>query len=182
MDAGETLHGETIPDPYRWLEDGDSPEVRDWTEAQGRHTAAVLGRLPFRDALRERLRTLFSIGLVTPPVRRGGRYFHQRRAGGEEQPILYFRDGAHGTDRVLLDPATLGPDRTTALDWWYPSKDGALIAYGKSAGGTEMSTLYVRDVATGKDLPDVIPNTQRAALAWDPDGKSFVYTRHPAKG
>jgi prolyl oligopeptidase len=171
-----------VRDPYRWLEDGDSPEVRLWTEAQGRHTAAVLGAVPRRERLKDRLRALFSIGVITPPAPRSGRYFYQRRTGTQEQPVLYVREGLRGPERVLIDPAVRTADRTSALDWWHPSADGRLVAYGISEGGTEKSVLRVRDVETGSDLDDVIPQTRACALEWWPDGRGFYYTRYPMAG
>ena len=171
-----------MSDPYRWLEDGDAPDVRAWTEAQGRHTAAVLGALPFRAALHARLKALFSIGVVTAPLPRRDRYFYQRRTGGQDQPILYVRSGRQGPERVLLDPAALAADRTSALDWYHPSPDGRLFAYGISEGGTEKSVLRVREVDTGRDLDDVIPHTRACSLEWWPDASGFFYTRYPAPG
>jgi len=171
-----------VPDPYRWLEDGEADEVRRWSETQARHTRAILDAEPSAAAIRERLRALFAIGLVSPPVARGGLYFHQRRAGDQEQPILYVREGREGEDRVLLDPAALSADRTSALDWWYPSDDGRLLAYGVSEGGSEKSVLRVRDVASGQDLADVIPGTRACSLEWRPDGTGFFYTRYPEPG
>lgn len=178
----DVLHGVSVRDPYRWLEDGDADEVRRWSEAQGRHTRAALDAVPFASRIRERLRALFSIGLVTAPVARGGRYFHQRRAGDQEQPVLYVREGRDGADRVLLDPANLSADRTSALDWYYPSDDGRLIAYGISDGGSERSVLRVREVDTGRDRPELIPQARACSLAWRPDGSGFFYTRYPEPG
>ena len=179
MDA---LHGVEVRDPYRWLEDGDAEDVRRWSQAQGRHTRGVLDAVPFAAAIRERLRALFSIGLVSAPVVRGGRYFHQRRAGDQEQPVLYLRHGREGTDQVLLDPATLTADRTSALDWHYPTDDGRLLAYGISEGGSEQSVLRVRDVDSGQDLAELIPGTRACSLEWRPDGRGFFYTRYPEPG
>ncbi|MGH9888339.1 MAG: prolyl oligopeptidase family serine peptidase, partial [bacterium] len=174
--------GEPVPDPYRWLEDGDAPEVRAWTDAQAAYTRARLDLPPYRPALHERLRVLFGVGVVTPPAVNGGRYFHQQRTGDEEQPRLFVRDGVQGTDRVLLDPALLTADRTSALDWYHPSEDGRLLAWGVSEGGSERSTLRVRDVATGADLGDVIPWTRACSLSWEPDSGGFFYTRYPEPG
>jgi len=171
-----------VRDPYRWLEDGEADEVRRWSEAQGRHTRAALDAVPAAAAIRARLRALFAIGVVSPPVARGGRYFHQRRSGDQEQPILYVREGQEGADRVLLDPATLAADRTSALDWFYPSEDGRLLAYGVSEGGSEKSVLRVRDVDGGRDLADEIPFTRACSLEWRPDGRGFFYTRYPEPG
>jgi len=171
-----------VRDPYRWLEDGDAEEVRRWSEAQGRHTRAALDAIPFTAAIRERLRVLFSIGLVSAPAIRGDRYFHQRRTGDQEQPVLYLRQGREGEDRVLLDPARFAEDRTSALDWYYPSDDGRRLAYGVSEGGSEKSVLRILDVDTGRDLADVIPFTRACSLEWRPDGSGFFYTRYPEPG
>ena len=178
----DVLHGVHVEDPYRWLEDGDSEEVARWAEAQQQFLRETLDPLPFRGALRARLAELFSIGSVSPPAVHRGRYFYQKRTGVQEQPVLYVRDGVRGADRVLLDPATLSPDRTSALDWFYPSHDGALLAYGISEGGSEKSTLRVRDVARGVDGDDVIPWTRACSLEWWPDGSGFYYTRYPEPG
>jgi prolyl oligopeptidase len=171
-----------VEDPYRWLEDGESPEVAAWTDAQGRHTQEALSGFPGRARLRARLEALFAIGTLTPPSVHRGRCFYQRRQGNEEQPILYVRDSAGAPDRVLLDPARLSADATSALDWYYPSPDGKLLAFGVSEGGSELSTLRVRDVAAGVDLGDEIPHTRACSLAWLPDAAGFYYTRYPEPG
>jgi prolyl oligopeptidase len=177
----DVLHGTPVHDPYRWLE-GETEDVRRWSEGQGLHARAVLDAVPFAGRLRERLRALFAIGLVSAPVARGGRYFHQRREGSQEQPVLYVRKGREGADAVLLDPATLAEDRTSALDWYYPSDDGRLVAYGVSEGGSEKSVLRVRETGSGRDLLDTIPNARACSLEWRPDGSGFFYTRYPEPG
>src|SRR3989441_1201134 len=123
-------------------------------------------------------------GAVVPraPTPKGGRYFYTRREGEQNQPILYVRDSLKGKDRALVDPNALSPDGTAAIDWWYPSEDGALLAYGVSMSGDEKSTLRVLDVATGRQLEDVIPHTRYCALGWLPDKSGFYYTRYPAPG
>ena len=176
----DTLHGERIEDPYRWLEDADSPRVRTWTDAQNARTRAVLDAVPQRARFAERLRELLAVGLLETPRPVAGRLFHVRRAGAQKQSVLYVRDGLDGADRPLIDPNALDADGLVTIDWWYASGDARYVAYGLSRGGTEMSTLHVRDVATGQDLPDVIPHTQRARVAWVPGG--FYYTVHPAPG
>src|SRR5262245_1950350 len=165
----ETLHGVRVEDPYRWLEAGGDPEVLAWSEAQGRHTREWLEQASAREAVRRRLVSLFSIGSLAAPVPRRGRYFYQKRTGDQQQPVLYVREGRDAPDRVLLDPAALSPDATTALDWYFPSPDGRLLAYGLSEGGSEQSTLRVRDVVSGSDLADTIPWTRACSLAWLPD-------------
>ena len=175
----ELLHGETIADPYRWLEE-DSEELRAWTDAQNAHTAAILGALPEREALRERLAALLGVGFVTTPKVRRGRLFFVKREGGQNQPCLYVREGA--ATRLVLDPNALSARGTVALDWWYPSPEGRYVAYGLSADGDERSTLHIREVETGADLPERIPDTRHASVAWLPDGSGCYYTRLPAKG
>jgi len=176
----DTLHGDLVVDPYRWLEKADDPAVEQWQEAQNAFTRKVLDAWPGRPGLTARYDKLFAVSTVLSAQVAGKRLFLQKKDGLQNQPVLELREG--GKARVALDPNTFRADGTAALDWNYPSPDGSLIAYGKSEGGSEQSTLYVRDVATGKDLAESIPNTQYASVAWDPDGRGFHYTRHPAKG
>jgi prolyl oligopeptidase len=178
----EFLHGIAVEDPYRWLEDSASAEVASWTDDQESYARAHLDARPGRDAIRSRLKSLFSIGTIAPPLPHRGRYFYQKRTGTQEQPVLYVREGHSGEDRVLLDPARLSADATSALDWTYPSPDGRLLAYGVSEGGSEKSTLRVLDVDTGRDLPDVIPFTRASSVEWRPDNSGFFYTRYPEPG
>jgi prolyl oligopeptidase len=188
-DVVERLHGVDIADPYRWLEDADAPEVKAWTEAQNAATRRALDRVPGRAALEKRLWSLYEIGSVGVPVSRplatgGRRIFYTRRDGKQNQPVLYARDGTGGAgaDRVVVDVNGDRADGTRALDWWFPTDDGALVAYGISDDGSEESLLRVRDVATGKDLGDQISRTRACSLAWTPDGRGFYYTRYPAPG
>jgi len=178
----EVLHGMKIVDPYRWLEEGGSAETKAWVEEQNRFTQSILGKYPGRAKIRSKLSDLLEIGSigVAHPVR--GHYLYTRREGNQNQPILFVRDGVRGKDRVLIDPNELAKDGTIALDWWYPSKDGKLLAYGLSRDGSEQSTLRVREIESGKDLPDVIERTRAASVAWMPDASGFWYTRYPAVG
>ena len=176
-DDVEVLHGERIADPYRWLErDGDATRV--WTEAQNARTRSALGGLAERGAFATRLHDLLGVGLLGVPQPVGDRVFFERRSAGARQMVLHVREA--GRERPLIDPNALDPAGLIALDWWYPSPDGALVAYGLSRGGTELSTLHVIDVASGRDLPDEIPHTQRARVSWS--GEGFYYTVHPAPG
>jgi prolyl oligopeptidase len=182
----ETIHGVKVADPYRWLENGDSAEVRSWTERQNRLLRQTLDAVASRKRLVKRLWALLGIGTLEAPVPKGKgratRYFYTRREGQQNQPVLYVREGIAGTDRILLDVNTLAADGTQALDWWYPSEDGRRLAYGVSVGGDEKSTLRVRDVDTGQDRADLIPWTRACSLAWLPSGRGFYYTRYPAPG
>lgn len=183
----DRVFGFDVPDPYRWLENGEDPEVSAWIDAQNALLERTLARVPERSALRARLAELLEIGSISlPSVRRTRdgtvRLFFTRREGKQDQPVLYVRDGARGPDRVLFDPNVLASDGTLSLDWYDASEDGARIAYGTSQGGTEDSVLRIRDVATGKDLPDVIDRARHASIAWLPDGTGFFYSRYPEPG
>jgi prolyl oligopeptidase len=182
----DTIHGVAVADPYRWLEDAASPEVQRWTDQQNALTRKTLDAFPGRKALAERFWQLYEIGSLGVPVPRHKgkthRYFYTRRDGKQNQAVLYVRDGLDGQDRALIDVNALAADGTRALDWWVPSEDGALVAYGVSADGSEESVLHVRDVATGRDLADEIARTRACSLAWFPDGKGFYYTRYPTAG
>lgn len=182
----EKIHGVEVRDPYRWLEHGDTPEVKAWTAQQNQRLRAQLDGVPGRAWLEQRLWQWQETGSLGAPVVRGkgkhARLFYTRREGQQNQPVLYVRDGRDGKDRVLLDVNALAADGTKALDWWYPSEDGASLAYGISSGGDENSVLRVRDVVSGHDRDDVIPHTRACSLAWLPAGEGFYYTRYPAPG
>jgi prolyl oligopeptidase len=183
QDVVEVLHGVAVADPYRWLEDGDSAETRAWVDAQNAFTRAALDGLPGRDAIHARLDSLLTTGAVGTPVVRGERYFYQRRGGRLDQPVLLVRDGAEGAERTVVDPNALSVRGIVALDWWYPSDDGRLLAYGVSEGGTELSTLHVLDVDFAGELEsEAIPFTRAASVAWLPDSSGFYYTRYPVPG
>ncbi len=181
-DATEILHGERIPDPYRWLEDGESEATRVWTDAQNALTRDYLDAVPGRETLHRRLDELLAIGAISVPTPVHGRYFYQRRDGRQNQPVLYVREGVGGEDQAVVDPNALDAAGGVALDWFYPSDDGRLLAYGLSENGSEQSVLRVLDVATGADLGERIPHTRAADLAWLPDGSGFYYTRYPGPG
>ncbi|GAC1457859.1 MAG: prolyl oligopeptidase family serine peptidase [Candidatus Limnocylindrales bacterium] len=172
------LHGETIADPYRALEDGSASATRVWSAAQNARTRAVLDGLPDHGELRVRLAELLGVGLLGVPRPVGGRVFFTRRGRHERQSVLLVHEG--GQDLPLVDPNTLDARGLVSLDWWYPSTDGRLVAYGLSRGGDEQSTLHLIDVATGAAVDAPIPHTPRARVAWVPGG--FYYTANPAPG
>jgi prolyl oligopeptidase len=178
-DVVDTWHGESISDPYRWLE-GSSDRIRTWTDAQNARTRAVLDTVPARRAFAARLRELLSVGLLSTPRPAGPWLFYTRREGAQKQAVLYVRRGLAGEDRALVDPNTLDAAGLVTLDWFYPSWDGRFVTYGLSHGGDELSTLYVVETQSGRDTGEKIPFTQRSSVAWVEDG--FYYTVHPAPG
>ncbi|WP_425844362.1 prolyl oligopeptidase family serine peptidase [Agrococcus sp. TSP3-2-1] len=182
----ETIHGEAIADPYRWLEDGDSAETRAFIEAQNAFAEPILAALPAREAFRERVAALLTAPTRGCPWERGGRVFAWH--GGEQnQPVLVVADSVDGLEgagadgpRVLLDPNELSADGTVAVNVASVSPDGALLAYGVSDGGSDWCTIRVRDVATGDDLADEIPWTKWNPPVWLPGGRAFSYWAYDA--
>jgi len=178
----DTVQGHKIIDRYRYLENPNDPETKLYIENEAKYTRSILGPLPGRDRINARLSQLLEIGTVGAPQMGGQYYFHTRREGNQNQPILYVREGLEGQDRVLVDVNKMSSDGTVALDWWFASDDGKYVAYGTSPSGSEESTLHIAETATGKVLPDTIDRTRFASIAWMKDSSAFYYTRHPKKG
>jgi len=178
----ETLHGVEIEDPYRWLEDGRSPETRAWIEAQRAYTESVLASLPGREAVESRLRELMRIDAIGVPTGRNGRYFFARRRIDQELFVLYVRDGLRGRDRVLVDPHRLSVDLTRSVGLAGVSADGALVAYTIRQGGADEVEVRFRDVDRGEDLPDRLPTDRYLGLALAPDRTGIFYVRHTPAG
>ena len=179
-DQTDTYFGTTIADPYRWLEDTDSPETKRWVEAQNAVTQSYLATIPQREAIRARLTKLWNYPKYSAPFREGGRQFYFENSGLQNQSVLYVRDSLdpRAPARVLLDPNTLSPDGTVALSVAEPSPDGALLAYGTSASGSDWQEFHVRDVATARDLPDTLRWIKFSGASWTKDGKGFFYSRY----
>ncbi|MDL4819404.1 prolyl oligopeptidase family serine peptidase [Actinomadura opuntiae] len=181
QDIVEDIHGHRVADPYRWLEDAESAETRDWLAAQDELFHKIADALPGRDRLRRRLGELLGAGSVGAPVWRGDRRFFTRRTAEQEHPVLYTVD-PDGSERALVDPMALDPGGTTTLDGWQPDKEGRLLAYKISTGGDEESLLFVIDVATGARVEGPIDRTRSSSIAWLPGGEAFYYTRRlPAR-
>jgi len=178
----DLYYGTRVIDNYRWLEDVNSPATQKWVGEENDYTRGLLNPLPGREAIRKRLTELLAIGSITPPVIAGKHYFYTRREGMQNQPVLYVRDTVDGPDRVLVDANQLASDGTVALDWFQPSEYGKYVAYGTSAGGSEVSTLHVIETKNGTILPDTIERTRAASIAWLHDNSGFYYTRYPKKG
>src|SRR6185503_20306496 len=128
-DVKDVLFGVEVRDPYRWLEDARQPEVQSWMAAQDAAARAALAALPGRDALLRRFRELYYLEALSAPVHRGNRYFYTRRHADREKAIVYWREGAQGAERVLLDPNTMSADGSTSLGVWVPTWDGERVAY-----------------------------------------------------
>jgi prolyl oligopeptidase len=176
----EVLHGVEVHDPYRWLEDEAASEVREWVARQQGYARAYLDALPERPAIEARLRAAMDVGSLGPSRPRGRYRFFLRREPGADQACLWV-DGGDG-ERVLVDPNPMSADSATAIDWWYPSDDGELVAVGISEGGSEDSVLSLVETATGRHLPDRIDRCRWSAVAFEAGGKAFLYSRGPEPG
>jgi prolyl oligopeptidase len=179
--TADTHHGVRVEDPYRWLEESDSPDTMGWTEAQNALTRAVLDG-PGREQLRAEFERLYDYPRTSAPVPRGARYFFTRNSGLQNQPVLYVQDGWDASPRILLDPNTLSADGTSALTGWEPSSDGAYLAYAVSQGGSDWQEVRVRDVERGVDLDDALTRAKFVTISWLADSSGFFYTRFPPEG
>ncbi len=178
LDLVETIHGVEVADPYRWLEDLDGEETRAWIEAQNELTFSYLAGIEARDRIRARLTALWDFERYGLPTRRKDRYFYARNDGLQNQSVLYVADGLEGEGRVLLDPNRLSEDGTTALSGTAISEDGRYLAYGVSRAGSDWQAWFVRDVTTGKDLPDHLKWIKFSGASWAKDGSGFFYSRY----
>lgn len=179
----DIVHGVLIEDPYRWLENGQSPETRAWTQAQNQRTEAVMGQLIERDLLGERMTELMSQDTVGSPLLRGSKLFYTKRIQGKHQPVLMVVDlGELSEATILVDPNEESKAGIVALDWWYPSSDGSMLAYGLSEKGDEWSVLHVLNVKTGELLPERIERARYSGVTWQKDNEGFYYGRYPKPG
>jgi len=175
----DTYFGTKVVDPYRWMEDPQSPQLQAWVKAQAAYTKDYLSRLPGRDALLARVEALDNAAMrVASMALCGSRYFYLKTTPRDQTAKLYARDGLKGRERLLVDPQVLGATggRFTISDY-YPSPDGRLVAVEIAPGGSELGVLRVLDAATGKPLKDSIDRVWEASVSWDPSDAFFYYTR-----
>jgi prolyl oligopeptidase len=179
-DHSDEYHGVRIADPYRWLEELDSPETRAWIEAQNRLTFSYLAQNPSRPQLRRRLQELWNFERFTLPVKRGGRYFYTRNDGLQNQNALFVQEGLDGQPRLLLDPNTFSTDGTVALANWVPSEDGNLLTFGLAHAGSDWQEWRVLEVDSGRQLADELKWIKFSRVSWTPDHQGFFYSRYDA--
>ncbi len=170
--------GVKVPDPYRWLEDDHSEATKAWVEAQNKVTGEYLQSIPSRVAIKDRLLKLVNYERFGLPSKRGERVFISRNDGLQNQSVLYAIDRPGATPRVLLDPNTLSADGTVALGHLSFSDDGSLLAYSVAVSGSDWQEWKVRDVVTGKDLPDHLKWSKFSGASWTHDNSGFFYGRY----
>ena len=173
-------HGVKVPDPYRWMEDIDSPATRAWVEAEGQLSHDYLDAIPGREAILERLRQIWNFERWSPPEHHGHYWFYTHNDGLQNQSVIFATTDPGAPGRVLLDPNTLSKDGTVALRETAISDDGRLFAYALSDAGSDWQIWHVRNVDTGADLPDEIHWSKAGGGTWRKDGSGFYYTAYDA--
>jgi prolyl oligopeptidase len=167
--------GTKVSDPYRWMENVDSPEVKEWVDAENTLTHGYLDQIPGREAIKNRLMALTNYERYSAPSREGNRYFYSHNTGLQNQAVLFWQEGLSGEPHVLIDPNTLSKDGTVALNGMGITEDGKLMAYATSDAGSDWVTWHVREISTGKDLPDVIEWSKFSGASWLKDNSGFFY-------
>jgi prolyl oligopeptidase len=177
-DVVDTFFGVPVADPYRWLEDDRAPAVEAWVKAQNEVTQAYLGQIPFREDLESRLAQLLDYPKLSSPRKIGDYYFFYKNDGLQNQAVIYYQQGLDGDPQVFMDPNALSEDGTVAIGLLGASPDDRYLAYSRSEAGSDWQTLHVVEIATRRELDDVIPWVKFSGTAWYQDG--FFYSGYPA--
>ena len=170
--------GTIVPDPYRWLENTDTAETKEWVEAENKVTFDYLSKIPFRKKIKSRLEEIMNYPKFTAPQKIGKYYMFQKNDGLQNQSVVYIQEGLNGEPRILLDPNTMSKDGTVALGGEFPSNDDKYLAYSVQKAGSDWQELYVLDLATGKQMSDHIEWVKFSGAAWWKNG--FYYSRFDA--
>jgi len=178
----ETIHGVTLTDNYRWLEDQNSPDTRAWISEQMKYTGGYLSQVKIRPEIESELGKLERVEQYTIPIERGGNYFFKKRLADENQGSIYVRRGLHGQDERIVDATKLSTDQNTSVQINDVSKDGKILVYGTRSGGADEEAVHLLDVTTGKDLADSLPSARYAGIHLSPDEKGLYYARFDPTG
>ncbi|HJR58933.1 MAG TPA: prolyl oligopeptidase family serine peptidase [Vicinamibacterales bacterium] len=179
VDVVDDYHGTKVADPYRWLEDLESPDTAEWVAAQNRLTDSYLAAQPIRAHFRRRIERLWNFPKTNIPVMEGGRLFYRRNTGLQLQSPLYMRDSPTAPPTQIIDPNLIWPDATASLATFAPSPDTRHLAYAFAKGGADWQTIAVRSLTTGQDLADEVRWMRFSGLSWTKDSKGFFYSRYP---
>jgi prolyl oligopeptidase len=180
VDQTDDYFGTAVNDPYRWMEDVDSAELKVWIDAENELTQRYLAQIPVRETIGQRLLELINFERYTAPARRGTRYFYSHNSGLQNQNVLYWQEGLDGEPKVLLDPNTFSEDGTVAISGMSITDDGLLAAYSITDAGSDWLKWHVRNVTTGEDLPDVVEWSKFSGASWLKDGSGFFYQGYDA--
>jgi len=172
----EDYFGTAVADPYRWLEDDNSAETKDWVRRQNEVTFSYLDKIPYRSAIEKRLTEIWNYEKYSTPFKESGKYYFFKNDGLQNHSVLYVQDDLDAEPSVVLDPNTFSEDGTTSLAGFSFSKDGRYLAYGVSEGGSDWRTAMVKDLKTGKTLDDKLQWIKFSSMAWK--GNGFYYARY----
>jgi prolyl oligopeptidase len=178
----EDIHGTTLTDPYRWLEDGKSPATRAWIGEQMKYTDRYLSRVKIRPEIISELTQLERVESYSIPIERGGNYFFKKREAEENQGSIYVRRGLHGQDERLVDATKLSADQNTSVQIDDIAKDGTLLVYGTRSGGADEQAVHIYDVAKKQDLQDSLPLARYSGIELSPDKLGLYYARFDPTG
>ncbi|MEW5874460.1 MAG: prolyl oligopeptidase family serine peptidase [Candidatus Zixiibacteriota bacterium] len=178
----DTLHGVVMTDPYRWLEDQNSPATRDWLNAQIAYTESFYPQFTARQATAARLTELLRVNRISTPFRAGSRYFYSRRNADQELWTVWCREGLSGSEKLLLDPHLMSEDLRTNASIVDVSNDGTLMAYDVRQGGQDETEIHFKNVDTGEDLSDVFPANVYFGMSITGDNKGCYYVKRIEDG
>jgi prolyl oligopeptidase len=183
----EDIHGTTLTDPYRWLEDAKSPATRAWIDEQMKYTEQYLSQVKVRPEIVNELTKLERVEDYDIPVERGGMYFFKKRLADENQGSIYMRRGLHGQDERLIDATKLSADQNTSVQINDISKDGTLLVYGIRSGGADEESVHIleinkNDVAKNHELSDSLPTARYSGIQLSPDKRALYYARFDPTG
>lgn len=182
VDIMDNINGMDVGDPYRWLEEENTPETAAWIDAQNDYSHSYIDSLKVRDKIRQRLTELMKIERITMPIERNGRYFFSKRLPDQGQFVVYMRQGPKGKDEVLIDPNKMSPDKTLSVELEDVSKDGTILAYGIRDGGQDEVRIRLLNVDTKSELPDTLAKALYFSLSIPPEKSGFYYSRYGQEG
>ncbi len=174
--TADTLFGKIISDPYRWLEDDQSEKTKAWIEAQNKLSFGYLDKIPYRDEIKKRLSEIWNYERYTAPFKEGKYTYFFKNDGLQNQSVLY-RQVENGVAEIFLDPNTFSPDGTTSLGGIDFSKDGSLVAYQISEGGSDWRKVIVLDAETKKVVDDTLKDVKFSGLSWK-GNEGFYYSSY----
>ncbi|MAV58892.1 MAG: S9 family peptidase, partial [Candidatus Marinimicrobia bacterium] len=175
----DDYHGTIVKDPYRWLEDMDSEEVKDWIFEQQKLTESYIDQIPQIVEIENKLKERWNYPRMSLPFHRNNRYFFYKNSGLQNHSVLYYKDGLNGEEKILLDPNILSEDGSLSISMVSVSKDGKLLAYGVSKSGSDWDEYFVKDIDTGENFTDHLKWIKFSKAYWLPDGSGFFYSRYP---
>ncbi len=175
----DIIHGVPVTDPYRWLEDQDSPRTREWIKQQTAYARSYLDFIPGRERIRARIQEFLSVETCDSFLISGDKYFFRKRLPDQEQPCIYVRMGVDGKDELLVDPSERGEGKYLAVKPLSVSPDGRLLLYEVKQGGERTGTFELLDTKARTRLSESIPRGYLRGFAFAPDSKSFYYVHEP---